>query len=91
MAVCVPMRELKNTAEFTKLVCESDEPVTVTRNGREAFISMTPERYEALRMEAARAQLYASVQRAEEDIAQGKTVAADTVIASLRERHGIER
>ena len=35
MTVCVPIKDMKNTAEFTDTVRRSPEPVFVTENGRE--------------------------------------------------------
>lgn len=89
MAVCVPIKELKNTAEFTETVCKADGPVTVTKNGRSAFVSMTPEYYEALCLEAARSRLYQAVDRAEADIAAGHVSDARASQAALRARYGL--
>lgn len=89
MPTCVPMKDLKNTARFTRTVLDSPEPVIVTNNGREAFVSMTPERYDELLLEAARARLYEVIDRAEEDIAAGRMVDANDFTASLRERYGL--
>ena len=89
MPVCVPVKELKNTAEFTRTVEESGSPVIVTKNGRSVFVSMTPERYEALMLEASRAKLYQAVDRAEDDIAQGRTVSGHQLVGDLRARYGL--
>lgn len=89
MTVCVPIKDLKNTAEFTETVRRAGGPVTVTKNGRSAFVSMTPEHYEALRLEAARAQLYRVIDRAEADIDAGRVTDARESQASLRERYGL--
>ena len=50
MTVCVPIKDLKNTATFSKLVESSPDPVIVTRNGRESFAVMTVEELDALRL-----------------------------------------
>lgn len=89
MPTCVPMKDLKNTAKFTATVRESPDPVIVTNNGREAFVSMTPERYDELLLEAARARLYDAIDRSEDDIASGRTADAREALASLRERYGL--
>ena len=47
-ATCVPMKELKNTAEFTDTVQNAAGPVLVTKNGREAFVALSMSGYEAL-------------------------------------------
>lgn len=89
MPVCVPIKELKNTADFTKLVEGSDSPVIVTKNGCEAFVALSTSAYEALRMDAARAQLYQSIDRAERDIAERRTAEAHTAINNIRSRYGL--
>ena len=89
MPVCVPIRDLKNTAEFSKTVEDSAEPVIVTRNGREAFAVMTVEQLDALRMEAARAELYQRVIEAEQDIAEGRLADARASQQAARNRHGL--
>ncbi len=53
MAHCVPVRELKDTAKFLSVVEGSKDPVTVTRNGRDALVVMKPVAYVGLRSELA--------------------------------------
>lgn len=89
MPVCVPMKELKNTADFTKLVENSDSPVVVTKNGCEAFVALSTSAYEALKIDAARLQLYQSIDRAEADIAAGRTIEAHVAIDDIRSRYGL--
>lgn len=89
MPVCVPMKELKNTAEFTKTVQSAAAPVFVTKNGQEEFVSMSLEVYEALRLEGARMRLYEEVERAEDDIAAGRVTDAASSNAALRRRYGL--
>lgn len=45
MALCAPVRDMKDTAKALSVVTGSKDPVTVTRNGRDALIVMTPEAY----------------------------------------------
>lgn len=89
MPTCVPIKELKNTAEFARTVCEADGPVVVTRNGGTAFVSMSPEHYEALRLEACRARLYDEIERGEADVRAGRVVDARSSITTMRERYGL--
>ena len=89
MAICVPMKDLKNTAEFTETVCRADGPVFVTKNGREAFVSMSVAEYDSLRLEAARAELYRAVDRAEADIVSGRVADMRESNAALRARYGL--
>ena len=89
MTVCVPIKDLKNTATFSKLVESSPDPVIVTRNGRESFAVMTVEELDALRLEAARAQLYRDIDEAEDDFAHGRMTEANASQRRTRERYGL--
>ena len=89
MSICVPIKELKNTAEFTKTVQDASEPVVVTKNGTPAFVSMTKEHYDALCYEASRSRLYDEIERGEMDARTGRTVDARESIARMRERYGL--
>ena len=89
MTVCVPIKDLKNTATFSKLVESSPDPVIVTRNGRESFAVMTVEELDALRLEAARAQLYRDIDEAEDDFAHGRMPEANESQRRTRERYGL--
>ncbi|MBS6976100.1 type II toxin-antitoxin system prevent-host-death family antitoxin [Gordonibacter urolithinfaciens] len=80
---------MKNTATFSKLVESSPDPVIVTRNGRESFAVMTVEELDALRLEAARAQLYRDVDEAEDDFAHGRMTEASESQRRARERYGL--
>jgi len=42
----IPINELKNTANISKIVQESDEPVFVTKNGYGSMVLMSVEVYE---------------------------------------------
>lgn len=89
MTICVPIKELKNTASFARLVEGSSDPVIVTKNGFEAFAVMTVEKLDALRLEAARAQLYRDVDEAEVDLAAGHVLNARESQQKARERYGL--
>lgn len=89
MPTCVPIKELKNTAEFSRLVEESPNPVIITKNGYDSFVAMTTQAYEALKLEAARAKLYQIAAQSERDIAENRTVEARSAIAEARKRYGL--
>lgn len=89
MTICVPFKELKNTASFAKTVEGSDEPVIVTRNGYETFAVMTVEKLDALKQEAARARLYRDIDEAEDDFAAGRVMDGRESQRKARERYGL--
>ena len=88
-ATCVPVKELKNTAEFTQIVQSAPGPVIVTKNGHESFVSMSMDCYRQLCAESARSCLYRAIDRAEEDVRTGRVVDAHQAGASLRARYGL--
>ena len=89
MPRCIPIKEIKNTTEFARIVEESPEPVIVTRNGREAFAAMSIELLDAMRMERARAELYRLLDEAEEASRAGRVVDARKSIQRTRDRYGL--
>lgn len=89
MATCVPIKELKDTAGFADLVAKSDGEVVVTKNGTEAFAAISIPNLEALKLEAARAELYRMISQAEDDIGAGRLVDATTSQENIRERYGL--
>ena len=92
MPVCVPIKEMKDTAKFARLVEEANGPVTVTRNGYDAFVVMRSSDYDRLlrdRDEAARQRLLDRIAQAEREIAEGKLVDGPTAMAELRAKYGL--
>ena len=89
MTVCVPIKDLKDTTAFAETVAEARGPVIVTRNGKDAFVSMSMDEYESMKMEAARSRLYQSIDRAEADFREGRTHDASETIAPLEARYGV--
>ena len=90
MPVCVPMRELKDTAKFTSLVEHADGPVTVTRNGKDALVVMTSDSFESMRQELARARLLTRIAQAERELAKKRYVDGTSFTAMMRERYAAE-
>lgn len=88
MAACVPVRDLKNTADFAALV-EREGEVTVTKNGYDIMHCMSNEQYRLLQDEAAKAKLLMHLLSAERDIADGNYVDYADFSSSLREEYGL--
>lgn len=89
MSICIPIKELKDTAAFAAAVESAGAPVIVTKHGREEFVSMSMEVYEGMRRQAALAELYRVVDRGLCDVEQGRVRDAGNALAELRERHGL--
>lgn len=89
MAVCVPVRDMKDTAAFAKLVKESPEPITVTKNGYSEFVVMRSEDYDMMREEVAKAHLVRVLADADKAYKQSEYVDGATFIAAMREQYGL--
>lgn len=92
MPVCVPIKDLKDTAKFARTVEEAAGPVTVTKNGYDAFVVMRSADYDAMvngREEAAKQKLLARIAIAEREKAEGKYTDYDVATKKLREKYGL--
>lgn len=89
MATCMPVRDMKNTASFTRAVREAGEPVTVTKNGYDELVVMTPKEYERMRQDAAEAHLLMQLLSAERDYAAGNYAEGHEFLSSLRSQYDL--
>lgn len=89
MTKCVPIKEMKDTASFAKMVKESSEPIIVTKNGYEEFAVMSIEQLEAFKTEAARVRLYQRIAAAEDDIEKGNVEDGFEDMRRTREKYGL--
>ncbi len=85
----VPITEMKDTAAFSRMIETEDDPVIVTKNGRESMVVLTPAAFEALRLESARTVLYERIDRAEQDFAAGRVVDGFEAMGRIREKYGL--
>ena len=88
MAVCVPVRDMKNTASFTELV-SAEGDVTVTKNGYDAMHCLSIKEYELLQEEAAKAKLLSRIMLAESEIVEGKSRDYHQLSAAMRREYGL--
>ena len=89
MPVCVPIKDLRDTAKFSELVENSSTPVTVTKNGYSRFVVMRSEDYDALIEEQARARLLARIALAEHERAAGESLDAFASLDALEAKYGL--
>lgn len=89
MARCVSIKEMKDTAAFTRRVEESQGPITVTRNGYDAFVVMRSDEYEAIQEELAKARLLTRIAQAEHEYAVGQYSDGQEFSESMREKYGL--
>lgn len=88
MPISIPVRDLKNTADFVSLV-ERENDVTVTKNGYSVVHCLSEDEYRLLQEERAKARLLSRMMLAEEEIAHGEAVDFDDFAASVRAEYGL--
>ena len=89
MPVCVPIKDMRDTAAFAALVHESAGPVTVTKNGYAEIITLRPDDYDRLSLYEAKCKLLERILLAESQMATGDCEDAFTSLDAMRSKHGI--
>lgn len=89
MPVCVPIKDMRDTATFTKLVEDTPEPVTVTKNGYSKFVVMRSDDYDALVGAQAQAHLMARIAVAERERKEGNYLDALDALNKLEAKYGL--
>lgn len=82
---CIPIRDLKNTAEISALCKQSPTPIFITKNGYNDMVIMSAEVYDRLRVLS----VYDKLMEAEQDIAEGRTMEAGASLSELRSKYGL--
>ena len=92
MPICVPIKDMKDTARFARIVEEAEGPVTVTKNGYHAFVVMRSADYDRLvkdRDEAAKQRLLERIAIAEREIEEGRFEDYGKATSALRAEYGL--
>lgn len=89
MPTCVPIKDMKDMAAFTRSVQEAPGPVTVTKNGYNVFMVMRTDDYEAMQQELAKARLLGRITQAEHEYATGQYTDGGETVAALKEKYGL--
>ena len=85
MPQCIPIRDLKNTAEVSQMCQNAKEPIVITKNGYDDMVIMSAEVYDRIRLYS----VYEKLMEAEADIAEGRTTDAFDSLHQLRAKYGI--
>lgn len=88
MPICVPVRDMKDTAAFTALV-DSERNVTITNNGRVVMHCISSDQYRVIQDEIARAKLLSRTMLAEDEISQGDYSDYESFAASIRDKYDL--
>ncbi|MGI5881791.1 MAG: type II toxin-antitoxin system Phd/YefM family antitoxin [Dethiobacteria bacterium] len=86
MPQIIPIRDLKNTGEISRMCKESDEPIYITKNGYGDMVIMSMEVYKEKMFML---DVYDKLMAAEEEIKTGKTLDADSSVKSIREKYNV--
>ena len=89
MPVCVPIRDMRDTAAFSALVHESAGPVTVTKNGYAEIVAMRPEDYDMLLAKEAKCKLLERMLLAEAEVETGAYEDAFAHLDKLKAEYGL--
>ena len=84
MPQIIPIKELKNTAEISKLVHAADEPIYITKNGYGDMVIMSVEMYENTMK---RLNMYREMELSEREIESGKIKDARQALGNLKEKY----
>lgn len=89
MPVCVPIKDLRDTAKFSELVETAPMPVTVTKNGYSKFVVMRVDDYDAMARAQAEAHLMERLAVMEKERTEHAGRDAWEALADLEEKYGI--
>lgn len=89
MPVCVPIKDMRDTAKFSELVETTPGPVTVTKNGYSKFVVLLSEDYDLMVQEQAKARLMARIAVAERERAAGMARDAFEALDDLEAKYGL--
>ncbi len=89
MPICVPIKDLRDTAAFDEMVATSVSPITVTKNGYDRFVCVKSSDFSRWEQADARARLLERIMLAERERINGKHEDAFEITDSLREKYGL--
>lgn len=84
MPQIIPIKDLKNTSEISEMCQKSSEPIYITKNGYGDMVIMSMDVYEQTMKQL---NMYRELEISEKQIKEGKTKAARTSLAAMRERY----
>ncbi len=86
MPQIVPIKEMKNTSEFSEMVHEAQEPIFVTKNGYGDMVVMSMETYEAMQYQNG---IYRELEISERQMKEGKVRDATEALSDLRSKYDL--
>ena len=89
MAICVPIKDLRDTAAFDEMVATSASPITVTKNGYDRFVCVKSSEFDRWEQADARARLLERIMISERERTQGLGSDAFEAAESLKAQYGL--
>lgn len=89
MHLCVPIKDLRDTAAFDEMVATSPTPIIVTKNGYDRFVCVKSADFSKWEQAEARAKLLERIMISERERAEDKSVDAVQATKALREKYGL--
>ena len=89
MPTCVPIKDLRDTASFDKMVSSSSSPIIATKNGYDRFVCVKSSDFARWEQADARARLLERIMISEHERTEGLHFDAFEATAALKEKHGL--
>jgi len=86
MPQIIPIRDLKNTTEISRLCNESNDPIFITKNGYGDMVIMSMKVYEEKMFML---DVYSKLTAAEDQIKEGKLMDAQASLKELRAKYNV--
>lgn len=86
MPQIIPIKDLKNTGAISQMCHEAREPIYITKNGYGDMVIMSVAMYEE---KLYMMDVYAKLEAAEAQIAEGKVMDADESLARIRKEFNV--
>jgi len=84
----IPIRDMKNTSEISRMCHEAAEPIFVTKNGYGDMVVMSMEAYES-DYKVFLADAHEKLEAAEAEFAEGKELDAFEALRQVREKYNV--
>ena len=86
MPQIIPIRDLKNTSEISRLCHDKNEPIFITKNGYGDMVIMSIERFNNIMQQS---DIYAKLATAENQVKLGQTLDASNSLQSIRKKYNV--
>ena len=86
MPQIIPIKDLKNTSEISDMCHKAEEPIYITKNGYGDMVIMSVENYDHTVRQLS---MYRDLEISEQQINEGKTEDARSLLNSIREKYAL--